>query len=127
LYIISRSIDDHAHEKLTRAGADRTISPNEIGGRRMAALMLQPTVISFLDLITRAGDIELDLDEVVLFSGSDFISKTLREARIPDKTGLVILAIQKRGSNQMIFNPGSETVLEEGDSMIVLGTSERVL
>ncbi len=61
LYIISKAIEDHAHEKLTRAGANRTISPNEIGGRRMAALMLRPTVISFLDMITHVGDVILDL------------------------------------------------------------------
>lgn len=127
LHIIARSIDDHASEKLMRAGANRTISPNEIGGRRMAALMLQPTVISFLDLITHAGDVELDLDEVVLFPGSEFIGLSLKEARIPDKTGLVILAIQKSGTKEMIFNPGSETILQNGDSMIVLGKSERVL
>jgi voltage-gated potassium channel len=126
LYIISRAIEDHAHEKLTRAGADRTISPNEIGGRRMAALMLRPTVISFLDMITHVGDVVLDLEDVVLFPGSPLIGQTLMSARIPEKTGLIILAIQKKPAGRMIFNPGPDEKLMVGDSMVVLGTREQI-
>ncbi len=47
LYIVSRAIERNSEEKLIRAGANNTISPNEIEGSRMAALMLRPTVISF--------------------------------------------------------------------------------
>lgn len=42
LYIISRSIEKNAPDKLMKAGADKTVSSNEIGGSRMAALMLRP-------------------------------------------------------------------------------------
>ncbi len=126
LYIISRAIEDHAHEKLIRAGADRTISPNEIGGRRMAALMLRPSVISFLDMITHVGDVVLDLEDVVVFTNSTLVNQSLRSARIPEKTGLIILALKKDNSDRMTLNPGPEEVLESGDSMIVLGTSEQV-
>jgi voltage-gated potassium channel len=126
LYIISRAIEDHSHEKLLRAGANRTISPNEIGGRRMAAIMLRPTVISFLDMITHVGDVVLDLEDVVIFAGSELIGKALKTAKIPDKTGLVILALQDKNASQMSFNPGPNEVLKAGDSMIVLGTNEQV-
>jgi len=126
LYIISRAIEDHASEKLMRAGANRTISPNEIGGRRMAAIMLRPTVISFLDMITHVGDVVLDLEDVVIFGGSELIGKSLKDARIPDKTGLVVLALQEKNAKKMSFNPGPDEILREGDSMIVLGTNEQV-
>lgn len=126
LYIISRAIEDHSHEKLLRAGANRTISPNEIGGRRMAAIMLRPTVISFLDMITHVGDVVLDLEDVVIFAGSELIGKALKTAKIPDKTGLVILALQDKNASQMSFNPGPNEILKAGDSMIVLGTNEQV-
>lgn len=59
LYIVSRAIDKGAAGKLKKAGANNTISPNEIGGTRMASLMLRPNVISFLDVITRAGQVML--------------------------------------------------------------------
>ena len=85
VYIVSKAINKHADEKLKKAGANNTISPNEIGGTRMASLMLRPTVISFLDIITRAGEVILDLEDVVICKNSSLIDKNLKEAKIPEK------------------------------------------
>jgi len=126
LYIVSRAINKHADEKLKKAGANNTISPNEIGGTRMAALMLRPTVISFLDIMTRAGDVILDLEDVVISTNSSIINKTLRQVKIPERTGLIVLAIKKKDSEKLSFNPSSDEVLKEGDTMIVLGREEQV-
>lgn len=126
LYIVSRAIEEHADEKLKKAGANNTISPNEIGGSRMAALMLRPTIISFLDIMTHAGDIVLDLEDVVVGENSSIKEKTLMDAKIPEKTGLIILAIRKKLGNRWIFNPSSDEVLKLGDTMVVLGTEEQV-
>lgn len=126
LYIVARSIDKNTAGKLKKAGANNTISPNEIGGSRMAALMLRPTVISFLDVVTRAGDVILDLEDVVIGLNSTLIGKNLREARIPEKTGLIVLAIKKFKSESLAFNPSSDEVLENGDTMVVLGRVDQV-
>lgn len=126
LYIVSRAIEENADEKLKRAGANNTISPNEIGGNRMAALILRPTVISFLDIMTHAGDIVLDLENVTVEKNSPIKEKTLKEVRIPEKTGLIILAIRKKKDDSWIFNPSSNEVLRLGDSMVVLGTEGQV-
>ena len=126
LYIISRAIESNAHEKLLRAGANRVISPAEIGGHRMAALMLHPAVIAFLDMVNHVGDDVLKIEDVVIFKGSKITNQTLKQARIPEKTGLIVMAIKKNGSQQMVFNPGSDEKLETGDSMIVLGKNEQV-
>lgn len=126
LYIVSRAINKQAAGKLKKAGANNTISPNEIGGTRMASLMLRPNVISFLDIITRAGDVILDLEEVVIFEGSSLIDKTLREVKIPEKTGLIVLAIKKDNVEKLTLNPSSDAILENGDTMIVLGREDQV-
>lgn len=125
LYIVSRSIESTAHEKLLRAGANRTISPTEIGGRRLAALMLRPAVVSFLDLINNVGGHVLDIEDVMIKEGSELTDKPIKDAQVRDRTGLILMAIQKKDSN-MIFNPGPEELLQLGDSMIVLGTIEQV-
>ncbi|NDL66994.1 potassium channel family protein [Anaerotalea alkaliphila] len=127
IYIVSRAIEKNSHEKLRKAGADKTVSPNEIGGRRMAASILRPSLISFLDVITQAGDVTLDLEEVLIRKGSALAGVRLREARIPERTGLVVLAIKGAGSSRMRFNPNSDEVLGEGDTMIVMGTEKQVL
>lgn len=126
LYIVSRAIDKNASGKLKKAGADNTISPNEIGGSRMASLMIRPNVMSFLDVVTRAGDVILDLEEVKIYPHSDLINKELKDSQIPQKTGLIVLAIKKKDSEELSFNPSSEELLEEGDVMIVLGQSGQV-
>ncbi len=126
IYIVSKAVEKSAHNKLIKAGANKTISPNEIVGQRMAALMIRPSVISFLDVITRAGDVTLDLEEVTIPPRSELVGKKLFEARIPEKTGLIVLAVKSRDESNLVFNPNSNEVLDDGDTMIVMGTKEQV-
>ncbi len=126
IYIVSKAVEKSAHTKLLKAGANKTISPNEIVGQRIAALMIRPSLISFLDIITRAGDVTLDLEEVTIPQRSSLVGQHLYEAKIPEKTGLIVLAVKGRGENNLVFNPNSSVLLDEGDTMIVLGTKEQV-
>lgn len=57
--------------------------------------------------------------------GSQLMGLKLKEARIPEKTGLIVLSLRKEKSGNMIFNPGSDEPLEVGDTMIVLGNPEK--
>ena len=128
LYIVARAIDEKASEKLMKAGADNTVSPNEIGGLRMASLVLRPAVVSFLDVMTRAGDVVLDLEEVRVCQGSSVIGMTLEEASIPGKTGLVVMAIDdiKDTTKKLTLNPRPDYVIKKGDRLVVLGQPEQI-
>lgn len=127
LYIISRANDKNAPNKLLKAGADKTISAKEIGGRRMATMMLRPSVISFLDVLARQlGDVDLDLEDVWVKSPSDMIGKTLKQLMLPDKVGLIIIAIQKFNDCSISFNPKHSTIIEEGDRLMVLGSESEI-
>lgn len=126
LYIVSRAIEKNSREKLMKAGADNTVSSNEIGGNRMASLVLRPTIISFLDTITRAGDVELDLEDIVLGEASSMCGQSLKQVRIPQKIGLTVLATKKAGAEKILFNPNPDEDLKAGDALIVLGTPEQI-
>lgn len=126
LFIVSRAIDPKADQKLLKAGADKTVSPNEIGGVRMASLVLRPAVVSFLDVIIRAGDLSVDLEQVVVKKDSQLSGVTLAEANIPGKTGLIVLAV-KHGYGDTVINPGPQYKLTSGDLLIVLGKEEQVI
>lgn len=126
LHIVARAIERKADLKLRKAGADTTVSPNEIGGTRMASLVLRPAVVSFLDVITHAKDITLDLEEIAIDADSSLTGKSLKEVRIPEKTGLIVLALSIAGEEKLEVNPGSEQVLREGDKMIVFGQSKQI-
>jgi voltage-gated potassium channel len=125
LYIVSRSIEKGSAAKLKRAGADKTIAPNEIGGIRMAYLMLKPNVVSFLDIVTRFDDELLELGQVTVESESELSSLMIKDASIPKRTGLIIIAIQSPGA-KLRFNPGPNELLSPGCSMLVLGKPDRI-
>ncbi len=126
LYIISRAVDKHAPDKLRRAGANKTISANEIGGRRMAAQMLRPSVVSFLEVVTSINDEQLDLQDVIIGKNSEMNGKELKHLRIPDRFGLVVIASKKAGQTNMILNPKSDLVLNIDDTILVLGNNQQV-
>lgn len=127
LFIIARAIDHNSPAKLEKVGADHTLSLNEIGGRRMAAMMLRPNVVDFLDIITKIGSVELNLQEAMVEKNSELEGLTLQEAQIPQKIGLIILAIRPVGEKRMIFNPGPTRKFETGDVLVVLATDEQVM
>lgn len=126
IYIISNAITKSGNEKLLKVGANKTLSAMEISGNRMASLMIKPNIISFLDVVTRVGDVELDLEEVIVKKGSYLENKTLIEAEISRKTGLTVLAIKKIEDEKMLFNPPIDYTFKIGDVLIILGREEQV-
>jgi len=126
LFIVSRAIDDKADVKLLKAGADKTVSPNEIGGVRMASMILRPAVVSFVDVITRAGNMTVDLEEITIEKKSPLNRATLADARIPERTGLIVIAVKKQ-DGEIEFNPGPNYILSASEDLIVMGHEEQVV
>ncbi len=126
LHIVARAIDKNAHPKLKRAGANYTVSPNEIGGRKMAAMMLKPSTTYFMESIIHTEDITLELEEIEIFPKSQLCHKKLKEARISDKTGLIVLAIKHDKDEKFRFNPHAEETLQPHDKIIVIGQQDQI-
>lgn len=126
LFIISEVIEEKSRGKLMRAGANNTVSGSEIGGKRMASIMTRPSVISFLDVTTKIGDIELDLEDILINKMSEADGKSLKELKIPARTGLTVLAVKLKGESDLRFNPNPDKTFCEGDIMLVLGTAKQV-
>ena len=126
LHIVARAIASKAHEKMRRAGANYTVSPNEIGGRKMAAMLLKPSTTYFMDSVIHTQDITLDLEEITIQQHSEIWKKELKAAKIPDKTGLIVLAIKKENDDTFRFNPPGEEILESKDKIIVIGKHEQI-
>lgn len=118
LLIIARANHDETEAKLKRAGADRVLSPYTIGGHRMANLAFQAGVVEFFDLVTRAGDLEMAMQEVAIGSASSLRGKSLADAEKALGDGIVIVALKKQRGPMTV--PGRETRIEEGDTLIVV-------
>jgi voltage-gated potassium channel len=130
--IVARAYEEETVPKLYRAGANHVVSPNASGAIRMASFMLRPSVVSFLDVATRSPDMTLRLEQETVRKASPMAGQTLMDARIPQNTGLIIIAIRKKnpeGSEEeysYVYNPVATTRLEPGDIMIVMGSPEQM-
>nr|MBN1229140.1 potassium channel protein [Anaerolineae bacterium] len=124
LRIITRVSDDENAEKLLRAGADEVISPNAIGGLRMASVMLRPKVVTFLDQMLRVPDQTLRVDEIEVNDVPSLAGKTLAQTQIARRTGMLVVAILDE-RDDYVFNPDPHRILQPGDTLIVMGTPEQ--
>jgi voltage-gated potassium channel len=123
LFIEARASGKEAETKLEKAGANRIVSPHEIGGRHMAMLALRPAVVDFIDTVTHGRGRELQLEDVGIGGNSSLVGLTMKDAR--SKTGIAILATRKK-SGKFVTNPPDEEIIEDGDQLIVIGTKKRL-
>lgn len=127
IFILVRTNQRANTKKILRSGANKVISPYEVGADRMANVILRPHVDQFMNQILGGEHQDHIFDEVKVFEGSDLAGKTLAEARIRQKYFVVIIAIIPDGKKSSIkFNPGSDDTINEGDSLIVLGDVDRI-
>jgi voltage-gated potassium channel len=126
MIIISRSVDSHTENKLYKAGASYVISPNIVEGMRMAAVMLRPTVVSFLEVMMRSDEFSYRMEEITIPKGVSITGKTLKDAEIPQKTGLIVIAVKRATDSKLLFNPSSSTTVQENDKLIVLGDPGKI-
>lgn len=123
--VAARATDYQAEEKLKRAGADNVISPYIIGGRRLAAVVIKPTVVDFLDTVVSAGNVELQMEEIQVQDDSEILGKSLSDAEIRQKSGAIIVAIVDNKGNFKINPPPTEKILS-GEILIALGTNNQL-
>jgi voltage-gated potassium channel len=127
ILLVARVDQPEAEEKLLLVGADRVISPHRIAGRRMANLMVRPGACDFLDAVVRGNLPEYQLTELEVAESSPLHGKTIRGTRLREETGVTILSIKKKGLEAFNPNPSSDTPIEEGDVLILIGTPEQMV
>jgi len=120
LIIVARAGEEGSEQKLLRAGADRVVSPYHIGGLRIAHTVLKPAVVDFIEFATKSGNIDLQMEEVIIQENSELIGQTLDECGIGRELGIIIVAI-KTPAGDMRFNPTYKTSISAGDTLIALG------
>ncbi|HLD29100.1 MAG TPA: potassium channel family protein, partial [bacterium] len=78
--IIAKANEESAQAKMKKAGCSYVISPNNIGGLRMASVAIRPDVVSFLDVMMRDVQESWRIEQAAVPENSPFIGKSLREA-----------------------------------------------
>ena len=120
IYIVARAVEEETESKLVKAGASRVVKPYEIGGTRMAELLIRPGVIEFIDSIAREKNVDLNIEEVIVHPDSTLVNKTLTELPIRKEMNIIIVSIYKQ-NGKFIYNPLSSAKIEAGDKLIAIG------
>jgi voltage-gated potassium channel len=125
LYILARSGEPGSDIKLKRAGANKVVSPYQIGGTRMAQAILRPNVVDFIEIATGREHLDLQMEEITISEQSPFIGKNLKDVCRKRDTGVIIVGI-KKADGKMVFNPGGMSNFDARDTLIVLGQPSEI-
>lgn len=124
--IVARANDEAAVKRLLKAGADRVVSPALTGSSKMSQMLLRPAVADFFELATMTERLELEIEQVEIGAQSPFIGVALKDTGIRAEHDVIVIAI-KRTSGEMIFNPAADTIIEERDALVTIGSHTSLL
>lgn len=126
LQIISRASNETSLKKLRLAGADKTVMPDKLGGDHMAAMVVLPDLIDFMDKLAFAGESKINLEEIAIDDISkDAKVKSILDLDIRKRTGCNVIGY-KKPDGEYIINPESTLLLESHSKIIVLGRPEQI-
>lgn len=123
ILVLSRADDETAAKRLRRAGADRVVAPTQLGGQRMAHMLLRPGVVDFLDLAQLSDFPDLFIEEMVMAPQAELRGKTIRGADYSRAWRVLVLAV-KQVDGSRHFRPDADFAVEAGDAVIVAGHRE---
>jgi len=123
LEIISRAEEEYTASKLQDVGANHVVYPYRIGGHRMVHLLVHKAAVEFYDSIVRDVEVDLKMGQVLIQEGSLLNGMLLKQSRIREKAGLMVIAIKPRDGKIQV-NPSGNTKLFSNDLLIVVGKIE---
>ena len=122
LRIVARYTEPKFADRMTKAGANATVSPNRIGGLRLASEALRPHVVGFLDIMLREQSRTLRIEDVEILAGSPWIGQTLGDLKMHQRYNLLVMAVKNiLGDNKFIANPTDNLRATAGTVIIVMG------
>lgn len=125
LRIVAKALSPTAAEKFKRAGADAVVTPNFIGGMRIASELLRPHVVRFLDEMLRDKDARLRIEEATVSERGSLSGRTLREANLRESAGVLVLAVRSVDGD-VAYVPPSDLRLQPGQTLIAIGTPDQI-
>lgn len=118
--IVARCIDVKYSDRILKAGATSTVSPDHIGGLRLASEILRPHVVSFLDLMLKEQSRTLRIEEVEVGPSSSWVGQQLQQIQFRSKYNLLPLAV-KNAATAYWANPPDTLAVQADMVIIVMG------
>ena len=115
-YIIAKAQNEQHGKILSSIGVDLIIYPEEFVGRKLATLLSKPGINQLVELTDDFNIFEMSTPE-------SWQNKNVEELNIRKKYGVSIIYIKR--SNK-ILSPDAETILLDGDVLIVAGQKNKL-
>jgi len=125
LMIVARAEEEEAEAKLLKVGANKVISPYLSGGHRAVQAVLRPTVLHFMEMTTRHEFLDLQMEEILVAPGSSVAGRSLREIRLTQEYGVIIVGIQ-RPNGELLYAPQGDVVIEAEATLIAIGQRKQL-
>ena len=120
IYIVARANRPENELKLKRAGANRVAMPYQIGGYHMASMALRPNVVDYMDIMSKSGTAELEVEEMVVGENSRLAGHRLGKGLAEGEVGATVIAINGADGTSRVRPTGRE-IIYPGDRLILLG------
>lgn len=117
--IHARAETDAGMRHLRLAGAHQVLSAYHTGGLKLAASIVRPTVVDFLELAAPGGAEEVDLGEVRVEPRSELIGRSLHA--IEDAHPRLRIVAVRRGEAEVLLVPEPGTSVRDGDHLVAVG------
>ncbi|MES2764504.1 MAG: TrkA family potassium uptake protein [Bacteroidota bacterium] len=124
VYIVSRAENETSIDKLKRAGADKAVDAYEIGGQRLANLMVHPLAVDFFETTLRLTKQDLSIEFISVKPGSMMAGKSLSELNLRHVSGATILAIIR--NRKADVNPGADYAILADDQLVAFGSHDQL-
>ncbi len=125
LFILTRCSEEGTQTKMRAAGVNKVVNPYEIGGHKMAQMMLSPHVDDFIEIVSRQKKLNLVIDQIRVYEQSELAGAALIDTPIRSRFDTIVTAILD-SSNEMQFNPASDMVINAGDILICIGDRDNL-
>lgn len=122
--IAARYNNPATRHKFVNAGASSLVSPNMIGGMRIASELVRPQTVSFLDTMLRnKQEAGTRVEEAEVPAGSAMIGRDLLD--LHREAGVTAIACREPGGEEFRYNPDPHTSLAAGMTVIFIAGPEK--
>jgi voltage-gated potassium channel len=92
----------------------------------MASELIRPDTTTFLDSMMRDNS-ALRVDEVTIGATTNYRGKPITSCDVLASSGSVLVSLRRGiGEKNFVFNPPPSTVINTGDTLIVIGNPEQL-
>jgi voltage-gated potassium channel len=125
LSVTARAVDHETEKKLTLAGADAVVTPELVGGERIAAFATQSGLAEFLDTVVHSSAVEFRIQRFIVPDESRVVGQTIADLNLRRNSGAMVIGVAPPNDSVKV-NPDPNTPFTSGDLVFGLGTASEL-